>query len=94
MAVPMLMSLTFLSKRMAGVFRRMTEKLNRSDPMCAADGHAFILPSKSSVQSRPCATIFPSAETVHHTSVRHENHAHADRSRMRRLVAAEPSWAR
>jgi hypothetical protein len=33
-------------------------------------GHAFLLPSKSSVQRLLCATIFPSSETVHHTSVR------------------------
>ena len=33
-------------------------------------GRAFLLPSRSSVQSLLHATIFPSSETVHHTSVR------------------------
>jgi hypothetical protein len=32
-------------------------------------GRAFPLPSRSSVQRLPCATIFPSAETAHPTSV-------------------------
>jgi hypothetical protein len=56
-------------------------------------GRAFPLPSRSSVQRLPCATIFPSAETAHHTSVP-AIHAHADCLPLHRSTTAEPSCAR
>jgi hypothetical protein len=45
MAVSTLISLTFRSKRMARVVRRMVKKLNHSNPLRTPDGVAFPLPS-------------------------------------------------
>jgi hypothetical protein len=55
---------------MARAFLRELKNSNHSNHMRPADGGAFTLPSSSSAQRLLHATIFPSAETVHRTSVR------------------------
>ena len=63
----------------------------------AAASVAGVLPSRracASPQRLLHATIFPSAETVHHTSVRMRFPLRANRSSLRRSRAAEPSCAR
>jgi hypothetical protein len=56
------------AKRMARAFGRLLKNSKHSNHMHPADGGAFTLPSKSSVQSVLHATIFPSFETVLRTS--------------------------
>jgi hypothetical protein len=58
----------YWTKRMARAFLRKLKISKHPNHMRPADGGAFILPSKSSVQSLLPATIFPSSEAMLLTS--------------------------